>query len=150
MNIMKWTKPAEILLVEDSPIDVHLVKEALQNYDIPNNVHVVMNGDDAVDFVRKQGKFSDVPRPDMMLLDLNFPKKDGREVLVEMKADKELRQIPVIIFTTSKDKKDVQDIYNLYANCYVTKPVDMHRFLEVIQAVSKFWLTVAALPTDSE
>jgi CheY-like chemotaxis protein len=149
---MKYSqaKPIEILLVEDSPLDIKLTQEALIEGKVKNNLHVVMDGEDAMDFLRKTGKYQGVPRPDIILLDLNLPRKDGREVLAEMKSDPDLRRIPVVILTTSRAEEDIVKTYDLHVNCYVTKPVDMNQFLEVIKSISNFWLTVVALPPVSD
>ncbi len=143
-------KAVEILLVEDSPIDVKLTEEALHEIQVKNNLHVVTDGEDAMDFVKRQGKHQHAPRPDFILLDLNLPKKDGREVLAEIKADPDLRSIPVVILTTSRAQQDILKTYNMHVNCYITKPVDMNQFLDVIKSISNFWLNVAALPKATQ
>jgi CheY-like chemotaxis protein len=134
------------LLVEDNPGDVRLIQEALRDGKVWNNPHVVSDGEAALDFVYKRGPFTDAPRPDMVLLDLNLPKKDGREVLAVIKSDPDLKRIPVVVLTTSKEEEDVLRAYNLAANCYVTKPVEFEEFMKVIQAIEDFWLTIVALP----
>ena len=139
--------PVEILLVEDNPGDYRLTKEALREGKVYNNLHWAQDGVDAVDFLKRRGKHADAPRPDIILLDLNLPKKDGREVLSEIKGDEELRTIPVVILTTSQAEEDVLRSYDLHANCYVTKPVDLEKFITVIQSIDRFWLTIATLPT---
>lgn len=144
------SKPIEILLVEDSVIDIKLTQEALLEGKVKNNLHIVMDGEDAMDFLHKRGKYVDAPRPDIMLLDLNLPRKDGREVLAEMKSDPDLKRIPVVVLTTSRAEEDIIKTYDLHVNCYVTKPVDLHQFLNVIKSISNFWLTVVALPPESE
>jgi len=141
-------RPVEILLVEDSPGDVKLTVEALRDADVPNNLHVARDGEEAMAFLRREDKFTDVPRPDLILLDLNMPRMDGREVLAAIKADKELRRIPVIILTTSQSEDDIAEAYNLAANCYVAKPVDLDEFLDVVRAIDDFWLTLVRLPSD--
>jgi CheY-like chemotaxis protein len=138
--------PVEILLVEDNPGDVRLTKEALKEGKVYSNLHWAKDGVEALEFLRHQGKFADVPRPDIILLDLNLPKKDGREVLSEIKNDDDLKRIPVVILTTSKAEEDVLRSYQLHANCYVTKPVDLDKFIVVVQSIDKFWLTVVTLP----
>ena len=138
--------PVEILLVEDNPGDVRLTKEALKEGKVYSNLHWAKDGVEALEFLRRQGKFADVPRPDIILLDLNLPKKDGREVLSEIKNDDDLKRIPVVILTTSKAEEDVLRSYQLHANCYVTKPVDLEKFIVVVQSIDKFWLTVVTLP----
>ena len=140
------SSPVEILLVEDNPGDVRLTKEALKEGKVYSNLHWAKDGVEALEFLRRQGKFTDVPRPDIILLDLNLPKKDGREVLAEIKNDDDLKRIPVVILTTSKAEEDVLRSYQLHANCYVTKPVDLEKFIVVVQSIDKFWLTVVTLP----
>ena len=138
--------PVEILLVEDNPGDHRLTKEALHEGKVYNNLHWVKDGVEAIDFLKQRGKYAAAPRPDIILLDLNLPKKDGREVLSEIKGDRELRAIPVVILTTSKAEEDVLKSYDLHANCYVTKPVDLEKFIVVIQSIDRFWLSVVTLP----
>lgn len=138
--------PVEILLVEDNLGDVRLTKEALKEGKVYSNLHWAKDGVEALEFLRRQGKFPDVPRPDIILLDLNLPKKDGREVLSEIKNDDALKRIPVVILTTSKAEEDVLRSYELHANCYVTKPVDLEKFIVVVQSIDRFWLTVVTLP----
>lgn len=139
-------RPLEILLVEDNPGDVLLTKEAFKEGRLHNELHVVMDGVEAVAFLRRQGAYADRPQPDLILLDLNLPRMDGREVLAEIKADERLREIPVIVLTTSADDRDVHRAYNLHANCYLTKPVDMDQFVRVVRAIDEFWLTLVRLP----
>jgi two-component system, chemotaxis family, response regulator Rcp1 len=141
-------RPVEILLVEDSPGDVKLTEEALRDADVPNNLHVARDGEEALRFLRREGDFKDRPRPDLILLDLNMPRMDGREVLARLKADEELKRIPVIILTTSQSEDDIAEAYNLAANCYVAKPVDLDEFLDVVRAIDDFWLTLVKLPAD--
>lgn len=138
--------PVEILLVEDNPGDHRLTKEALHEGKVYNNLHWVKDGVEAIDFLKQRGKYEKAPRPDIILLDLNLPKKDGREVLSEIKGDRDLRSIPVVILTTSKAEEDVLRSYDLHANCYVTKPVDLEKFIVVIQSIDRFWLSVVTLP----
>jgi len=139
--------PVEILLVEDNPGDVRLTKEALREGKVYNNLHWAKDGVEALEFLRRQGKHAKAPRPDIILLDLNLPKKDGREVLEIIKGDDTLKNIPVVVLTTSKAEEDVLRSYDLHANCYVTKPVDLEKFITVVQSIDRFWLTIATLPT---
>jgi chemotaxis family two-component system response regulator Rcp1 len=136
----------EILMVEDNPGDVRLTREALKGGKIWNQLHVVEDGVAALDFLRRNPPHQDAPRPDLILLDLNLPKKDGREVLAAIKADESLKLIPVVILTTSQAEEDVIRAYALNANCYVTKPVDFLQFTRIVQAIESFWLTVVTLP----
>ena len=147
MNPITNGRPIEILLVEDSATDVMLAKEALEEAKLRNNLHVVKDGVEAMAFLRKEGKYSGVPRPDLMLLDLNMPRKDGREVLAEVKADDKLKYIPVVVLTTSHAQEDVLKAYGLHANCYIRKPVDFEQFANVVRAIDQFWFTVVTLPT---
>jgi CheY-like chemotaxis protein len=137
----------EILLVEDNPADVDLTQETLAYAKIRNRLHVVTDGEDALAFLRRQGRYREAIRPDLILLDLNLPRKDGREVLAELKADPELRSIPVVVLTSSDAEKDVVRSYDLGANCYVTKPVDLDQFASVVRAIEDFWFVVVKLPT---
>jgi CheY-like chemotaxis protein len=139
-------KSIEILLVEDSPGDVRLMQENFKEAKVTNLLHVVSDGVEAMEYLRKQGKYKDAVRPGMILLDLNLPKKDGREVLAEIKADKELMCIPVVVLTISKAEEDILKSYNLHANAFITKPVDLSQFLKVTKAIDNFWLTVVSLP----
>ena len=139
-------RPVEILLVEDNPGDVRLTQEALKEGKVYNNLHWAKDGVEALDFLKRQGKHAKAPRPDIILLDLNLPKKDGREVLAVIKRDFELKQIPVVVLTTSEAEEDVLKSYELHANCYVTKPVDLEKFIHVVQSIDRFWLTVVTLP----
>jgi len=141
-------RPVEILLVEDNPGDERLTREALKEGKVYSNLHWVKDGVEAMEFLRRQGKYQDVPRPDIILLDLNLPKKDGREVLQDIKNDHELKRIPVVVLTTSKAEEDVLRTYNLHANCYVTKPVDLEKFIVVVKSIDVFWLTVVTLPPN--
>jgi len=141
-------RPVEILLVEDNPGDERLTREALKEGKVYSNLHWVTDGVQAMEFLRRQGKYKDVPRPDIILLDLNLPKKDGREVLQDIKNDGELKRIPVVVLTTSKAEEDVLRTYNLHANCYVTKPVDLEKFIVVVKSIDRFWLTVVTLPPN--
>ena len=139
--------PAEILLVEDNPGDVRLTREALKEGKVRNNLHVASDGEEALDFLHRRGRFKDAPRPDLVLLDLNLPKKDGRQVLAEIKADGALKRIPVVVLTTSKAEADVMRTYDLHANCFITKPVDLDQFMVVVRTIEEFWLTLVRLPT---
>ncbi len=138
----------EILLVEDNPGDVRLTKEAMKEGKIRNNLSVASDGVEAMAFLRREGKHADAPRPDVVLLDLNLPKKDGRAVLKEIKEDPNLRRIPVVILTSSKADEDVLNSYDLHANCYVTKPGDLEQFIEVVKSVEDFWLQIVKLPKE--
>ena len=139
-------RPIEILMVEDNPGDVRLTVEALKEGKVRNNFHTVADGVEALAFLRRQGGYTDAPRPDLILLDLNLPKMNGREVLAEIKEDPDLRRIPVVVLTVSKAEQDIIKSYNLHANCYITKPVDLDQFLEVVKSIENFWLTVVMLP----
>lgn len=138
-------RPIEILLVEDNPGDVRLTKEALKDARMGNNLHITMDGAEALAFLRKQGKHASAPRPDLILLDLNLPKKNGREVLEEIKREEALQHIPVVILTTSQAEQDVVESYRLRANAYVTKPVDLEQFLKVVSSIERFWLEIVKL-----
>ena len=138
----------EILLVEDNPGDVRLTEEALKEGKFINRLSVVPDGVEALSFLRKTGEYDAAPTPDLILLDLNLPKKDGREVLAEVKGDPELRKIPIVILTTSRDEQDILKSYDLHANCYITKPVDFEQFIRVVRAIEDFWLSVVRLPPN--
>ncbi len=140
----------DILLVEDNPGDVRLTKEALKDAKVLNEIYVAKDGVEAMEFLRKQGQFTEAPNPDMILLDLNLPRKDGREVLAEIKKDPKLKHIPVIVLTTSKADEDIIKTYNLHANAYITKPVDLNRFVEIIHALEEFWFTIVKLPPKEQ
>jgi CheY-like chemotaxis protein len=146
MNPHRLSSDLDILLIEDNPGDVRLTEEGFREAKALHNIHVVPDGEQAMAFLRQEGKFTNAPRPDLVLLDLNLPRKDGREVVSEVKQDAALRRIPVIVFTTSRAESDVLASYNAHANCYVTKPVDFDDFLEVIESIRRFWLTFAVLP----
>lgn len=141
-------KSIEILLVEDNPGDVDLAREALATGKMRNALHAVGDGEAAMAFLRRQGKYADAPRPDLVLLDLNLPKKDGREVLAEIKSDPDLKRIPVVILTTSNAEADILKTYNLHANCFITKPLDLNQFIKVVQAIEDFWFTIVKLPPN--
>ena len=142
----KIAKEIEILLVEDSPGDVRLTIEALNDGKIHNHLSVVSDGEEALAFLRQQGQYAKVPRPDLILLDLNLPKKDGREVLKEIKQEEELKRIPVVVLTISTAEKDILKAYDLHANCYVNKPVDFDQFTNVVKSIEDFWFSVVKLP----
>jgi chemotaxis family two-component system response regulator Rcp1 len=139
-------KPVDILLVEDNPGDVRLAKEALKESKIDNTVYVVEDGIEALAFLRREGGHEKAPRPDLVLLDLNLPKKSGREVLAEVKADPSLRRIPIVVMTVSRDEEDVLRAYNLHANCYITKPIDFGQFIRITQSIEDFWFRIVKLP----
>lgn len=136
----------EILLVDDNPGDVRLTLEAMRETKMNNRIHVVEDGVEAMDFLRRQRRFGDAPRPGLILLDLNLPRKDGREVLAEVKADPALKRIPVVVLTTSGSEEDVLRAYDLQANCYVTKPVDLAQFMKIVARIDEFWVKVVTLP----
>ena len=138
--------PIEILLVEDNPGDIRLTQEALKEGRIHNNLNVVRDGISALDYLQQKGAYTKATRPDLILLDLNLPKMDGREVLAKIKSDPRLKRIPVVILTTSKNEEDILKTYNLHANCYITKPVDLEQFFEVVRSIEDFWLTIVRLP----
>ena len=146
MHKDEMAPPIEILLVEDNPGDVRLTQEALKEGKVYSNLHWAKDGVEALEFLQREGKHADAPRPDIILLDLNLPKKDGREVLAVIKNDDRLKHIPVVVLTTSKAEEDVLKSYELHANCYVTKPVDLEKFIVVVQSIDRFWLTVVTLP----
>jgi len=139
-------RPVEILLVEDSPSDTELTIEALKEARVRNHLSIVEDGVQALEFLRRQGRYGRAPRPDLILLDLNLPRKDGREVLAEIKADDGLKAIPVVILTTSRAEQDILQAYQHYANCYITKPVDFEQFLTVVRSIESFWLLLVTLP----
>jgi two-component system, chemotaxis family, response regulator Rcp1 len=146
MKTSNGGRPIEILLVEDNPGDVRLTVEALKDGKVSNRLHVAMDGVEALAFLRQEGPHAGAPRPDVILLDLNLPKKDGREVLAEIKADDHLRRIPVVVLTTSSSEQDILRTYDLHANCYITKPVDLDQFMDVVRSIENFWLSVVKLP----
>ena len=148
MNVPAGSRSIEILLVEDNPGDVRLTQEALKEGKVLNHLSVVRDGEEAMQFLRREAPHADAPRPDVVLLDLNLPRKDGREVLADIKADPDLRRIPVVILTTSNHEHDILKAYDLAANCYITKPVDLAQFIHVVRSVGDFWLTIVKLPPE--
>lgn len=146
MNASPAKEGINILLVEDNPGDVVLTREALDDAKVRNELNVVGDGVEALEYLRRQGPHTGAPRPDLILLDLNLPRKDGREVLAEIKQDPDLKRIPVVVLTTSKAEEDILRSYDLHANCYVTKPVDLNQFLSIVKTIEDFWLTVVKLP----
>ena len=143
-------EPIEIMLVEDNPGDARLAVEALKDSKIHNNLYHVKDGVEAIDFLRQRGEYAGVPVPDLILLDLNLPRKDGREVLEEIKEDDELKLVPVVVLTTSEAERDLVRSYDLHANAYVVKPLDLDRFIEVVQAIEDFWFAIVKLPPKAE
>ena len=148
MTSQKAGRPIEILLVEDNPGDVRLTKEALKEGKVLNELRVAGDGEQALAFLHREGKHAQAVRPDLILLDLNLPKKDGREVLAVVKEDPTLRRIPVVILTVSKAEEDIIKTYDLHANCYITKPVDLEQFIQVVRSIEDFWLCVVKLPPN--
>ena len=146
MTQPKRTEPIDILLVEDDPADIRLTQEALKEAKVANDLHVTTDGEQALQFLRQEGRFSAAPRPDLILLDLNLPKKGGREVLASIKGDQKLKRIPVVVLTTSKAEEDILRSYELNCNSYVTKPVDLEQFIEMVKSIDNFWLSVVTLP----
>lgn len=147
MSNASQSKPIDILLVEDNPGDIRLTREAFKDGRIKNEINVVMDGEEAVLYLKKKDKYVNASTPDIILLDLNLPKKDGREVLAEIKSDPELKCIPVIILTTSSAQSDILNTYSNHANCYIMKPVDFNQFINVIRTIENFWLTIVKLPS---
>jgi chemotaxis family two-component system response regulator Rcp1 len=143
-------KPIEILMAEDNPGDVRLTMEALRDAKVLNHMSVAADGVEAMAFLRREGQHAHAPRPDLILLDLNMPRKDGREVLAEIKEDLDLRRIPVVVLTTSTAEKDIMESYDLHANCYIAKPVDLDQFLDVVKSIEDFWLTIVRLPPNGK
>jgi CheY-like chemotaxis protein len=141
-----YGQPIDILLVEDNPGDVRLTIEALKEGKVLNTLSVAVDGVEALSFLHREGPYAEAPRPDLILLDLNLPKKDGREVLAEIKTDDKLKCIPVVVLTTSQAEQDIFKSYNLHANCFITKPVDLEQFIAVLQSIEDFWLTIVRLP----
>jgi chemotaxis family two-component system response regulator Rcp1 len=145
MNV--FSRPVNILLIEDNPGDVRLTQEAFKEGKLTIHLDIIMDGDEAIKFLKKQPPYTDVIVPDLILLDLNLPKRDGREVLKEIKTDPNLKRIPVVVLTTSNADQDILKSYNLHVNCYINKPVDFDKFFDIIQRIENFWLTTAVLPT---
>lgn len=143
-------KMIEILLIEDNPGDAELARETLVISKIRNKLHVVIDGEKAMDFLYKRGVYAEVPRPDIIILDLNLPRKDGREVLAEIKLDDDLKRIPVVILSSSKAEEDILKSYNLHANCYITKPLDFRQFTKIVESIENFWLTIVKLPNGKK
>lgn len=141
-------EPVEILLAEDNPGDAKLTRKALEQGNIINNLHVVTDGVEALEYLRQEGEYADKPRPDLMLLDLNMPRKDGREVLEDIKTDADLRRIPVVVMTSSEAEEDIVQSYDLHANAYLTKPIDFDGFLDVVGTIEEFWLSVVKMPPE--
>ena len=146
MSVQAVGRPVEILLVEDNPGDARLTQEALEANDVSSRLSITRDGVEAMAFLRREGNYVDAPRPHLILLDLNLPKKDGREVLQETKTDDDLKRIPVVILTTSSAEHDIHRTYSLHANCYITKPVDLEDFIRVVKAATDFWFTIAKVP----
>lgn len=147
MSTRTGNRPIEILLVEDNPGDARLTEEALKEGKVRNNLHHARDGVEAMRFLERQGEHKDKPRPDLVLLDLNLPRKDGREVLADMRKNPELKTIPVVVLTTSEAEQDVVRTYELCANCYITKPVDLEKFITIVRSIEDFWLTIVRLPS---
>ncbi len=150
MTTNEMIHPIEILLVEDNPGDARLAKEALKESKLKNNLYIADDGVEAMDFLNKKGKYKDMPRPDLVILDLNLPRKDGREVLNDIKTDDNLKRIPVVILTISKAEEDILKSYNLHANCFISKPIDLDQFIKVVKSIEDFWLTIVKLPNAKE
>jgi len=150
MEQIDEAKVVDILLVEDNPGDIRLTQEILKESKIHNNLMVVMDGVEAINFLHREGKYKDAIRPDIILLDLNLPKKNGKEVLAEIKTDPDLKRIPVVVLTTSIAEQDILKTYDLYANCYITKPIDLDQFITVVKLIEDFWLTIVKLPTAKD
>ncbi|WP_192257433.1 response regulator [Mesorhizobium silamurunense] len=148
MNNSTTGRPINILLVEDNPGDARLTIEALRDAKVRNELNVAQDGVEAMAILRREGQYADAPRPDLILLDLNLPRMDGRQVLAEIKEDENLRRIPVAVLTTSQAERDIIASYNLHANCYITKPVDLDEFVRVVQGIEYFWLSIVRLPPE--
>lgn len=149
-NNLSDFKRVEILLVEDNEPDIDLTKEALKEFKVANNLHVTRDGVEAMEFLNKEGKYKNIPTPDLILLDLNMPRKNGIEVLQEIKEDPKLRRIPVVILTTSEAEEDIVKSYELHANCYITKPIDLNQFFKVVKKFGDFWFTIVKFPKKEE
>lgn len=148
MSNQESGKPIQILLVEDNPGDIRLTQEMLKESKLHNTLHIVEDGEEAMAFLRCTGKYTSAPRPDLVLLDLNLPKKDGRQVLIEIKTDENLRRIPVVILTTSTEEEDILKAYDHYVNCYISKPVELDQFAKVVKAIEDFWFSIVKLPKE--
>lgn len=146
MTLRNAPEAFEILLVEDNPGDARLAQEALKEGRMTSRLKVVVDGVEAMSFLRREGQYQGSPRPNLILLDLNLPRKDGRQVLAELKADEDLRRIPVVVLTTSQAEQDIMRSYDLHANCYITKPVDLDRFISVVRSIEEYWCSVVTLP----
>lgn len=149
MNTTRKEHPVVILMVEDNPTDVLIAREGFAGAKMLNTLHVADDGIEAIEFLNQRGKYAGAPRPDLIVLDLNMPRKNGQEVLAEIKADNNLKNIPVVILTTSKSEDDISKAYGLHANCYISKPVDFDEFTEVVQTIQDFWLSVVTLPAEA-
>ncbi len=149
MNSQIAERPMEILLVDDNPGDVRLTAEALKDGEVENRLHTAKDGMEAIAFLRRKGRYTDAPRPDLILLDLNMPRMNGRQVLAEIKEDSALRHIPVVILTGSREMDDIVKTYDLHANCYVTKPIDFEQFTMMVKSITDFWLTIVKLPSEA-
>jgi two-component system, chemotaxis family, response regulator Rcp1 len=147
MIAARQTRPIEILMVEDNPGTVRLTQEVMRESKVRNAMHTVDDGVEAMAFLRRQGRYASMPRPDLVLLDLNLPRKDGRETLAEMKGDAALKRIPVVVLTTSKSEEDIVRAYDLHANCYLTKPVGLEDFITVVKSIENFWIEIVTLPS---
>ena len=150
MNINAPDEPVIILMVEDNPTDVLIAKEGFCGARMRNTLYVADDGIEAIEFLRQRGKYADAPRPDLIVLDLNMPRKNGQEVLAEIKADHDLKNIPVVILTTSKSEEDISKAYGLHANCYISKPVDFDEFTKVVQTIQDFWFSIVTLPKEAK
>ena len=148
MGNFYFGKPIEILMVEHNPHDVELVQKILRDAEVKNNMRIAKDGVEALSFLRREGEYANMPRPNLILLELNLPKKNGREVLEQIKSDRSLKSIPVLVLTTSQDEEDVLLAYTLQANCYITKPIDSDQFGQVIKNIEEFWLSIVKLPHD--
>ncbi len=146
MNTETIVKPIDILLIEDNPGDVRLTIEALKEGKVYNNLSCAENGEDALNFLRKKGKYANAVRPNLIILDLNLPKKDGREVLKEVKEDPDLKRIPIVVLTSSSAEEDILKSYDLHANCYIKKPLDINQFINIVHSIKEFWFSIVLLP----
>ena len=150
MNESDIIKPVEIFLVEDSQGDIDLIREVLEESKLKNTLTVAVDGEEALNYLKRKGRYANATRPDLVILDLNLPKKDGREVLAEMKSSPDLKSIPVVIMTTSREEEDILNMYNLHANCYITKPIDFEQFTKVVKSIEDFWFTIVKLPNGEK